>query len=572
MAEARGNRAPTWLEQMEARSAEHTASDVDIGAAPTTPEAPGELPLEAPGEAERPEIAAETELSKAPAEIVDSAAPLQLVQPAEATARPDSRPRNPWADQVESLRSEALFMARDDADAGMPGPDAERSESENVLRERCAAVFERWRTDERQTLDDRASEQEQTISDGLGKASLGIDRFERLTNELVRLKARLTIRKEEVTTELEEGRTGRQRGLPTKVYLVAIAFLGLVEFFANSPVFSALLPRDPLTERQIRLVAETSEGWMAGIERVFAHLVLRPDAALLAAGVVTFLCVLAHFFGHSLRELVMHGDRQSRRDTHSTRTPVENVVPMVLSGLGLLLVLGVLYEARMTLGQVGTEQYDQDMEVVVELRRNASWLRVDGNLLEANEQENRAADMEAAALELREYSGAMSRLSFPILLLNATLVLCAISAAYFHRRDSRREQFNESPFENERRAFIEAAEETALEVSNHLAGLTRSIQSLKSLVRVSLKNDAAELGHQLESVVATYRAENGRIRGIDPRALPAFAKPARLDLAVSDEGGVEALRAPGDYEEERQLLRVRFEEVRTRFNREAIAL
>jgi hypothetical protein len=93
----------------------------------------------------------------------------------------------------------------------------------------------------------------------------------------------------------------------------------MVEFFANAPVFSALLPRDLLTERQIQLLTETSTGWLAGLERVLAHIVFRPDAALLAAGVITFLCVLAHFFGHSLRDVMMQGDRNSQAHTVHSR-------------------------------------------------------------------------------------------------------------------------------------------------------------------------------------------------------------------------------------------------------------
>jgi hypothetical protein len=346
----------------------------------------------------------------------------------------------------------------------------------------------------------------------------------------------------------------------------------VVEFFANAPVFGALLPRDPLTERQIRLVAETSEGWFAGAQRVFAQLILRPDAALLAAGVVTFLCVLAHFFGHSLRDLVIKRDREARRHAVTTRSVAENIVPMVLAGLGLILVLAVLFVARVRLGEVGEEQYGQDIAVVEELRRNAGWLRVDGDLLAANEQANRADDMEAAATELREYAQSMSRLSWPILLLNTTLVLCAISAAYFHRRDDRRDFFNESPFEEERSDLISAAEESATHVTTLLAELVRRNRVLKSILASKPLDEWRGVAHQLDAVVALYRSENGRARGMDSRTIPAFQQPVDLELEADPDFGRDLLtRDPLEYDRERQEIKERFEQVRKRFVQEAIS-
>lgn len=484
-----------------------------------------------------------------------------------------------WADGgssdlgVERLREQAVRMAREDAAAGVPATEAASpTRSEENLWEQCRAYFDRWRSRERQRFHTRLAEAEERISDKLEGASLAVDRFERLTNELVRLKARLSVKRREVTSDLGAERSGRMRGIPTKIYVVAISFLGVVEFFANAPVFSALMPRDPLTERQIRLVSETSEGWLAGAERVFAHLILRPDAALLALGVVTFLVVLCHFFGHSLREFVIQRDR-SAKHTVQARSQMENVVPMVLTGLGLVLVLGVLYEARITLGDVGEEQYAQDITVVEEFRRQAGWLRADGDLLAANEMTNRADDMEGAAHELREYAASMSRLSFPILLLNLTLVLCAISAAYFHRRDARREQFNETPFEEERRAFIESAESAAQEVAAFLSELTRHIRELKNLTFGRPEDEAPAMAHQLESVIALYRAENGRARGLDPGSVPAFAQPVSMNEYRDGAGdeAVKPLRPPEDYERERQAVKARFDEVRKRFNEEAMS-
>lgn len=473
---------------------------------------------------------------------------------------------------ISRLRDEATRAARQDAAAGVPDPANEgRAESERDLSERCRAFYDRWSFQYRRQVHEQVAECEEGITDGLGRASLALDKFERLTNELMRLKARRAVRHREVMEGLET--VGSETGLPTKVYLPAITFLGLVEFFANAPVFSALLPRDVLTERQIRLVTETSTGWLAGAERVFAQMILRPDATLLAIGVVTFLCVLAHFFGHSLRELVMHKDNAERHHTVSARSSTESLIPLLLTGLGLMLVLGVLYEARIRLGEVGRDQYTTDSAQVDEWNRQAQGLVSDGQLLEANALRAQAQDLDQAATALRNYAESMSRLSFPILLLNMTLVICALCAAYFHKADRRREHFNETPFERDRLKIIGDAETAASDVSGFLSNLTKRIRSLMGLAVTAGAEEQRGVIRELESVIALYRAENGRARRLDPRSIGAFREAVDLKIVIEPHDGeaMQPLRSPTEYDDERRDLQERFQAVRARFNEEAVA-
>ena len=78
---------------------------------------------------------------------------------------------------------------------------------------------------------------------------------------------------------------------------------------------------------------------------------------------------------------------------------------------------------------------------------------------------------------------------------------------------------------------------------------------------------------ELESVVALYRAENGRARGIDPRGIEAFQEPVDLGIEIEaeDAQAIQPLRSPEQYETERRSLQERFDGVRQRFNAEAIA-
>lgn len=474
---------------------------------------------------------------------------------------------------IGKLRDDAMTAARADAGIGVPSTErADPSESEFELKERCRAFLQRLRNVEHRQISQEVEELEEQVTDALPRTALHLDRYERVTNDLTRLRLRRSTRRREMTEELRGSARTRQRGILTPVYIVAITFLGLVEFFANAPVFSSLLPRDPLSERQIRLLSETSQGWLAGIERVFAQIFLKPDAALLAGGVIVFLCVLAHFFGHSLRDLVVHWDPKARKDRVATRSALESAVPMVITGLGLALTLGVLFEARVMLGSVGEERYEADIAMVEELRREAGWLRADGDLVAANQLENRATDTEAVAEELREYAGSMSRMSFPILLLNLTLVLCAIAAAYFHRHDARVEKFNEDVFEDDRSVLVDQAEEIAEEVNALLASILRDTRRLRGAVTGDSGTEWRAVIPQLEAVIALYRSENGRARGVDSRTIPAFREPVGLAVDFPSGNGTGLrVRAPDELEEERSRLQARFDDLRTRYNEEARA-
>jgi hypothetical protein len=473
---------------------------------------------------------------------------------------------------VSRLREDAVQAARSDAEVDAPGlSDAEPTESEHELRDRCRAFLQRVRNAERKDVAREVADLEGSVTTALPQAALKVDRYERLTNDLTRLRVRRSTRQREVGQELSSNRQ-RKRGIPTNVYLVAIFFLGFVEFFANAPVFSSLLPRDPLTERQIRLLSETSEGWFAGAERVFAHIFLKPDAAFLAAGVIVFLMVLAQFFGHSLRELVIHWDKNARKDRVASRTALESAVPLVITGIGLALTLGVLFESRVMLGAVGEERYEQDIAQVEELRRESAWVRADGDLLGANALENRATDMEDAATELREYAGSMARMSFPILLLNLTLVLCAIAAAYFHKHDARVEEFNEDVFEDDRKILVQEAEDTAAEVNVLLAEILRDIRRLR-VVSAEGNEEWRTVLPQLEAVVSLYRSENARARGLDSKKIPAFRSPVRLGEENGNHGSLPLFEMDTSeaYERERQMIQTRFDGLRKRYGEESRA-
>ena len=100
----------------------------------------------------------------------------------------------------------------------------------------------------------------------------------------------------------------------------------------------------------------------------------------------------------------------------------------------------------------------------------------------------------------------------------------------------------------------------------------RAIRDLTSLLSETPLREGPALASQLEATVVAYRAENGRLRGLDTRDIQAFAEPVDLGLEVDEQVTRELLmRDPEDYEAERTGLMENFERIRTRFTEEATA-
>lgn len=491
------------------------------------------------------------------------------------------------APELARLAADAERLAREDREghaAGLGGePDGPLSPpGEEVLRRRALALWQSARDREARKARREVSEVEAGIAARLADASLEIDRLEHQHNELVRLRLRRGLREEEVGRDrVMSGDPGR--ALPTPVYASMIGFLALVEFLANAPVFSTLLPRDPAVEAELHARAAASEGWASGIGRLMTEIALRPDAALLAGGVVVFLCVLAHFFGGSLREMVGEDGGRVRRDTIPSASVREHLVPLLLSGVGLVLVLGVLFEARTLLGTIGEERFREDVERAAEMRRSAGWLRVQGDLVAAAQESEQALRVEETAGALREYSLSMSRMGVPILLLNLTLVLCGVAAAYVHRSHGTTRRFDALPWEEERIERIREGSERARDAT---ARLQEALVELRRLERIARGDEASTdwnlLAQELERIAEGYRRTvfgAGRASGgrAEPRSNPARdgSPPGREGTSPGRHGSFLGLdpSAPllpsgpdsGALARERDALVQRLGEVRARF-------
>ena len=100
-----------------------------------------------------------------------------------------------------------------------------------------------------------------------------------------------------------------------------------------------------------------------------------------------------------------------------------------------------------------------------------------------------------------------------------------LSAAYFHMRDRRRDRFNDTPFERQRRGLVDLGDATQQRVADAMGEAVRTIRELGSLLSEKPLREAPALASQLEATIVAYRAENGRLRGVDPREIQAFSDP-----------------------------------------------
>jgi hypothetical protein len=119
---------------------------------------------------------------------------------------------------------------------------------------------------------------------------------------------------------------------------------------------------------------------------------------------------------------------------------------------------------------------------------------------------------------------------------------------------------------------VNLGDATQQRVADAMGEAVRTIRELAGLLSEKPLREAPALASQLEATVVAYRAENGRLRGLDTREIGAFAEPVDLQLVVQDRDMRDLLmRDPEDYETERRDLQESFEKTRARFTEEATA-
>lgn len=168
------------------------------------------------------------------------------------------------------------------------------------------------------------------------------------------------------------------------------------------------------------------------------------------------------------------------------------------------------------------------------------------------------------------YADGIQTENLPIFLLNVTLVLTAISSAYFVS-SGRVARVKKTPSDVERlqslQAKIAAKQAEVREMELRILGTRSKVRELDSSIRTNLGRarylansspfrDCEAKANRLEGIIPLFRAENARLRGLDTHNVVAFQQKRPLDLVPMGEG--ETFKVPEELAElEREYSEVR---------------
>jgi hypothetical protein len=445
--------------------------------------------------------------------------------------------------ETAQLEAAAAEMAREAAAANLPRLDVayEEVQQEVELAARSRALLHEWAERVRTRVED-------ALQAGTRRAG---DQLKQYEHEIGALDGALTALTQ-TTTELRAAEAAAEAGqaelevrpfFAKWKYIVLIALLVIVDWVANVPVFSELLPKDPGADAAWRELAARSEqmGLLGGLYRMGARALHNIDASLLALGVIVFLVFLAHVLGESLRRFAAHSAKDLPAAAATIRSQRRQfTVTALLSFAGIVGVVGFLWLARAQLESSTAQRVAETDTRITELRGAlaAAQTRQDLDEVGSVQQElERQRVLRAQRAERADYALVISRMNMPILLLNLVLAIAAAVAGYLVTRDSIRGRL-QSPRADTHRARlrelrIEAA--TRRDATTRLdAAIAHELALVNYLLAAQPLRGWEARADRLRAIIPRFRADNARVRGIDTANIAAFARPPQLDLPVID--------------------------------------
>lgn len=450
-----------------------------------------------------------------------------------------------WFDlEVARLEHDAREAAVAQAKAGTPRPGVadDALAIEKHLEARAAELFRRWVERVRTKVSD-------AVADAARQAGARLLEYRGRVASL-----RKTLRRTEAAElELERLRAAPPSGsaslgftsfLKGWHYWVLVVVLVGVDWVANVPVFSELVPREPGAEEQWATIVASSEryGVLGGLYRVGARILFAPDVSLLAFGVIVFLVFLAHVFGESMRQRIAIREEDLPAASPGIRSHRRQfVLPAALSALGMMLVVGVLFMARERI-KTATDQRLRDAQVQVStLEAQLRDARARGDLdaiARAQRQLPEARTLVEERGKRAQYAAGIEAMNLPILVLNLVLVIAASLAAYLAKGETLEQRRLVDPRLREVEAELARLREEAAGHRERLRQLGAEVLDRLALAqRLLLARPLAGWegkAHRLAGVVPLFRAENARERALDPANILAFQRPSAVPLPAVD--------------------------------------
>lgn len=464
-----------------------------------------------------------------------------------------------WFDlEISRIEKKAVEEAEKWARAGLPRHDLLMEEDlpiETSLAKLCGEVYRRWMQKVKTKVQDAVEDAGQQAANAVSQFRHRIGALERTAKEAERV--------EREANDIEHASRDREttfgyRSLLSKwKYAVLIGLLVVVDWVANVPIFSELLPQEPgATESWSELASNAEQyGLWAGLYRLAARLAFSPDVTVLALGVILFLMFLGHVFGESMRALIAlrsddNPDARGGIEAHRRQFPILAWA----SGVGIVLVLAALSLSRLQIEKVTEQRFQKATQEVAQIETALQTAQASGNAqgIQDNTKLLGPAREELRARQERfDYATGITAMNLPIFLLNLVLVISAAVAAYLSRGESVTKKNEVDPRLVELRATLARLRTDADDHRHALQELDGEIQTQLARVNYLLNSDPLHgwegKTERLRRVIPLFRAENARERGMDPASIASFQRPPVVNLPEVPRVGL--LSVPADLED-----------------------
>ena len=457
---------------------------------------------------------------------------------------------NAWFEkEVVALEHDARTLAAEWAGKGLPRHDVARSaplEVEQFLAGRCAETFRQWTDRVRVKTRDRIAREAESIGDTLVALRSSTTRIERLESEIADIDRRVQhLRGETKETTV---RVGFEPIFPswTFFWFFAIA-LTVVEFFANFPVFRLLLPLKPALAKAAEDAAQDSisADWWAGLALQMKEIVLHADALFVALVAVLFLILFGKTIGGAARVLVaLRAADQPLAATTVRSVRRQHFAAAIGSTVGVAAVLTFLYLSRGSIASVAATRVTADS---LELQRlKAEALQLPPGDLGAMARSAAQILEQTRTIEIhrddRAYATTVQNNNTPLFFLNLGLVLGAAVIGFLTYRHIVSDGKGETPailkLRDDRRSLQADAHSAVHAGRGEEAQARARIARVEHLLTASPLAEWIAKADRLDTVIPLFRAENARLRHIDPASIRAFAgrQPLSLPTLAAERG------------------------------------
>ena len=466
--------------------------------------------------------------------------------------------------EVSGLENEARELARIHAEKGQPRHDLERTrplEMEVILEQRGKEILWGWITRVQRKMLSAIGGETEKIGAGLASAREAVanaggarDTLDR--ERRVALVPGVQIFPHTKPTSVPEGSSQSspepvvecERHIAPIGFWILMVLLVFADFVANAPLFTELFPAN-------RAIDEALSGWeeqalsegalgLFGVKHVLMKLSAYPEATLLALSVVVFFVFLGHVLGTKTRTLVAL--RKHRHASPSVSDAFRQAIPpVVLSAIGIVCTLVVLFFARSYVEPMAQGRYDHAESALTTAQQAYQGALENPDNLSAIQRariEMGRLEGEVAYRTARlDYARSIEAMNGPILGLNIVLVIAAVIAGYLHHR--KRFPLFASAAEPEsvrRRTELLRADFITRREAAHEAmrSVGTAIHRVEQLLDADPLRDWYGKSERIRNAIPLFRMENARLRGLDKDDILAFRAPINLNLPTPEQAGI----------------------------------